>query len=199
MLVGGPWRLFVFVAVAFDELADEGVGGGEELVGRAFEVDEAFAEVDDAVGDRADAAHVVGDDDGSAAVVELSAADEPVDAVGDDGVEACGGFVVEDAARAADDGAGEGGAFAHAAGECGGEFVAVVGEADGGEDLVDAGVHVRGVLHAGFAEREGDIFCDGETVEEGAVLEEHADFAAVGAELAFVERGDFGVVDDDGA
>lgn len=51
MLVGGPWRLFVFVAVSFDELADERVGGGEELIGRAFEVDEAFAEVDDTVGD----------------------------------------------------------------------------------------------------------------------------------------------------
>ena len=38
-----------------------------------------------------------------------------------------------------------------------------------------------------------------EAIEQCAALEHHADFFADGAQLAFVEAGDFGVVDVDGA
>ena len=69
----------------------------------------------------------------------------------------------------------------------------------GGKDFVDAGLEFRSVAETGFDEREGDVFgyCHG--IEEGTVLEEHADFASVGPELAFRESGDFRAVDGDGA
>ena len=48
--------------------------------------------------------------------------DELDDGGGGDGVEAAGGGVVEDEVGVGDDGAGDGDAAAHAAGELGGEF-----------------------------------------------------------------------------
>ena len=39
---------------------------------------------------------------------------------------------------------------------------------------------------AAFAEGEGDVFADGEGVEERAILEDHGDFAADGLHLLLV-------------
>jgi hypothetical protein len=129
----------------------------------------------------------------------LKAFDEVVDDVGDDGVEAGSGFVVEDDFGASDDGAGDADAFAHATGEVDGHFFCVGVEFDDFEGLLDAAFDFGGVFDASFDEGEGDVLGDGEAIEEGGVLEEVADAAAEGGELAFGEAAEGGAVELDGA
>jgi hypothetical protein len=141
----------------------------------------------------------VGDDEGGDFIIFFEAADEVVDGIGDDGVEAGGGFIVEDALGVSDDGAGESDAFAHAAGEFDGHFLEVFFEFNDAEGFADAIFESFVIADTGFAEGEGDVLGDVHGVEEGAVLEEDAEFAADGAEFAFLEVRDFGAIDDDGA
>ena len=190
---------FADVGAAEDEVLDSGVGGIAKLSGGAVEVNSTVAEESDAIGDVVDAGHVVGDDDGSDLEVVFESADEVIDGIGDDGVEAGGGFIVEDAFGVPDDGAGEADAFTHAAGEFDGHFVEVFFEFDDAEGFADAFFEFFVVADAGFVEGEGDVLGDVHGIEEGAVLEEDAEFAADGAELAFFHVRDIGAVDGDGA
>jgi hypothetical protein len=72
-------------------------------------------------------------------------------------------------------------------------------EFDDFEGFLDAAFDFGGVFDAGFDEGEGDVLGDGEAIEEGGVLEEVADAAAEGGELAFGESAEGGAVELDGA
>ncbi len=98
-----------------------------------------------------------------------------------------------------DDGAGEADAFFHAATQFGRVAIVDVGQTDKLEGLVDE----LGDLFSGEAgvlqQVEGDVFFDGEGVEEGGLLEDHAD--AVLLQVVFdrsgagdAVQGDFTVV-----
>jgi hypothetical protein len=71
-------------------------------------------------------------------------------------------------------------------------------EFDDFEGFLDAAFDFGGVFDAGFDEGEGDVLGDGEAIEEGGVLEEVADAAAEGGELAFGESAEGGAVELDG-
>jgi hypothetical protein len=140
-----------------------------------------------AVGDLENAAHVMGDDDGGHAVALLHAQNHLVDDVGADGVEAGVRLVVEDALAAADDGTGDAGALAHAAGECRGVFFQMLGEIDGLQRFQHAAFDFRLVAHAAFDQREGHVFLHGHAVKQRGSLEEHADLLADRGHLALLE------------
>lgn len=182
-----------------EEIVEEGVGRGGKFVRSTFPVNFSFFHENDAVGDAGDAAHFVGDDDVGDVVFDLELFDEVVDGVGGDRVEAGVRFVVEDDAGALDDGAGEGNAFAHSAGEFGGHFVHVLAEADDVEGFLDAAFEADFVLDSLFNEREGDVLTDAHGVKEGTVLEHDADFLACFLELAFGEVSDVDPINFDGA
>lgn len=138
-----PWRARAFgfdVVAAVDtlqELLDAEVGVLLELFEGALCRDFAVQEEEAVLGDLAGAVHVVGDDDAGDAEFFAEFVDELVDAIGADGIEAGGGFVVEDDAGFEDDGAGEGNALALAAGELSGEFVLDSIEIDKFEGVMD--------------------------------------------------------------
>ncbi len=140
----------------------------------------------------------VGDDErgglGDVALLD----DEVDDGGGGDGVEAAGGGVVEDEVGLGDDGTRDGDATAHASGELGGKLLDSVFELDEAERLDDAGVN----LFFGetiFVKTVGDVIADGERVEEGGLLEDHADVAAKFEEIDLAHVGDVLAEDVDGA
>lgn len=91
--------------------------------------------------------------------------DEVDDGGGGDGIEAAGGGVVEDEVGIGDDGAGDGDAATHSAGEFGGELLDCVFERYELERFDDAAVDLLfgDVI---FVEAVGDVVADGEGVEE---------------------------------
>ena len=102
--------------------------------------------------------------------------DEFDDGGGGDGVEAAGGGVVEDQVGLGDDGAGDGDAAPHASGEFGRELLDGVFELDELERFDHAVVSLF-FRDAIFVEAVGDVVFNGEGVEEGGLLEDHADAA----------------------
>lgn len=142
----------------------------------------------DPVGEVESAAHVVGDDEGSDAAFVLDGADDLVDANGTFGIESGGGFVVEDDFGFHDDGASQADEFLHTTGDLGG--VAIF-EGPREMDGFELGTDAVGDLGVGeaevFAQRVGDIFKDGQGVEEGGELEDHRDAFADIKELGFAE------------
>jgi hypothetical protein len=96
------------------------------------------------------------------------------------GVEFAGRFIVEEELGIGDEGAGDGGAFFHAAGEFAWVAVFVVLEVDEFEFLADDFGDFGGRLEAMFAEVEADVFADGEGPEECAGLEDHGHAVFVG-------------------
>lgn len=124
--------------------------------------------------------------------------DEVDDGGGGDGVEAAGGGVVEDEVGLGDDGAGDGDAAAHAAGELGRELVDGLGELDELEDLSDAVADIF-FGDVGLKKTVTDVVFDREGVEEGRLLEDHADAGAELVEIVFGHGGDILTEDADGA
>ena len=117
----------------------------------------------------------MGDDDAGDAELPAQPVDQQVDLPRNHGVEAAGGFVVEDDFGAGHDGAREADALAHAAGDAVGEFDAGVGEAHHFELFAGAGADFGvGELRA-LAEREAYVVLDVQPLEEGAALEEDAE------------------------
>ncbi len=169
------------------ELLDAEVGVLLELFEGAMCRDFAVQEEEAVLGDFAGAVHIVGDDDAGDAEFFAKFVDELVNAIGADGVEAGGGFIVKDDAWLEDDGAGEGDALALAAGELGGEFVLDAFEVNEFEGVMNLVAALRfgecGVLD----EWEGDVVSDGHGVKEGRELEEKADLEADGCQIAFAE------------
>ena len=110
--------------------------------------------------------------------------DEVVDVTSQDGVEAGGGFVVEDDARVGGDGPGDGDALGHAAGELVAVFLDHVVDVEGCccQAFADAGGDFW-LGHLGvLAEPEGDVVKDG-AAEQGVSLKDdlpvEADFVEV--------------------
>jgi len=199
---------------------EPGVVGVDEFFGGAVEDDFAFVEdqefgavVDAVVGDlldlfslRIEAAageevgvlNAMGDDErgglGDVALFD----DEVDDGGGGDGVEAAGGGVVKDEVGIGDDGAGDGDAAAHSSGEFGGELFDGVFEGDELERFDDAAVDLL-LGDVIFVKAVGDVVTDGEGVEEGRLLEDHADAAAEFEEVDFGHGGDVVAEDVDGS
>ena len=98
----------------------------------------------------------------------------------------------------ADEGAGDGDATPHAAGEAGGKERDGFLKADKAERLVDAAVDFF-IGNAFLDELVGDIIADGEGVEECAFLKDHAGTGAEGKELLLWHAGDFLAEEMDGA
>ncbi len=129
----------------------------------------------------------MGDDDARHAHGAFEFDDELVDAVGADGVEPGGGFVVEHDAGFEDDGAGKGDAFALTARKLSGQFFLDSVEVNGCERLRDLFLSFRGGELGVLDEGEGDVLGDGHGIEERAHLEEQPDLEADGAQLALAE------------
>src|SRR5690606_34503516 len=172
------------------ELVDQRIGGVAHLFGGSGGDDPAVVQHGHAVADAERGGHLVGDDDAGDAGGLVEADDQLVEPRDGDGVEPGGGLIVADDPRVQGDGAGDAGAFAHAAGELGGQAVGGGAQADELElhlhDDVDGLVVEVGVLTQG----QGDVLGDGHRVEQRARLEAHADHAAVLVDLALVERAD---------
>ena len=121
----------------------------------------------DGDGRRAEAAHLFND--------------QVVDRVGGNRVETRRRFVEEDQVRFGNDRAGERDAFLHAAGDFGRVQVGHICTEAYFFQCLDCPFFRLATLHAiGIDQAEGDILPDGETVEQGACLEQHADTGAHG-------------------
>jgi hypothetical protein len=116
----------------------------------------------------------VGDEEDGHGLGEPEGAEVVVEAVSGELVEGAEGLVEEEEARARDEGAGEGGAHAHAAGELGGEAVDGVPEADVGEGVA-GDVAALGGGDIGELEGQGDVIEDAAPGEEVGVLEDERD------------------------
>src|ERR1017187_9596882 len=124
--------------------------------------------------------------------------DQLDDGGGGDGIEAAGGGVVEDEVGVRDDGTGDGDAAAHASGDLRRELCDCLLQLDELERLDDAAV---GVIFGNmlFVEAVGDVVFDVDGVEEGGLLEDHADVGAQRVEVALGHGGDLLAEDADGA
>src|SRR5579859_6882174 len=130
----------------------------------------------------------MGGEERSDTVDIAQAEDEADDGLRGDRVEAGGGGIVEDDGRTCDQGAGDGYATAHAAREVGGKRIEGVSELHEAEDLADARFDFVGVDTV-FVKAIGDVFSDGERVEERAFLKDEANLAADAEEFGFGDAG----------
>src|SRR5580704_63040 len=120
----------------------------------------------------------------SYAVNVAEAKDQSDDRLRRNGIEPRGGRIVKNDLRAADEGACDGNAAAHATGKFGRKLIESVFELDEFQDFADALVDF-GFIDAIFAETVGDVVGDGHGVEERAFLEDEADLAAEIEEIDF--------------
>ena len=120
----------------------------------------------------------MGDDDGRDSLVLADLPDEEADAVRDNGVQACGGLVIQQAFRRGDDGPGYGYALDHASGEAGRHFFLLPQQVHGVQGGGDARVQLLFIPDSFLAQREGDVFPYAEGVEECPLLEHEAYFTA---------------------
>ena len=135
----------------------------------------------------------MGDEERSHAGAAVQAQDLLADDDGGEGVQLAGGFIIEDELGLDDEGAGDGGAFFHAAGEFGGRLVDGVGEADIRQFLPHDGADLLRRFQPVFAEVEAHVFADGQGAQEGAGLEDEG-HAVFGGDL---RAGDGFAVDQD--
>ena len=141
--------------------------------------DAAVIEHGDPVGDLADAGHVVGDRQGSGAKLLDAAADQIVDDIGHDRIEAGGRLVEEDDLGLAGDCPGEADALLHAARELGGEQIGRLGHETDAAQCLDGDLFGLGALDGVTGHQaEGDVFPDRQAVEQSTALKQHAELAA---------------------
>jgi hypothetical protein len=135
---------------------------------------------------------------GSDAESVAQAHDESDDRLRSDGVESCGGRIVEHDRRPIDQSAGDGDAAAHATGKFGREFIDGVFHLYEAERFADVQFDLI-FGHVFFAKTEGYVVGDVERIEERAFLKYEADVAAKIEELDFVQLGEFVTHDPDAA
>ena len=171
------------LGAAVDELVDIGVAGMVDLGGRAVPDDAALVQHRDAVGDLARADHVVGDRDRGGAELAHAFDDQLVDHVGHDRVEPGGRLVEEDDLGLGGDGAGERHALLHAARQLGRAAARRLRARARPRRASASAISLRRVpRHAApLDQAEGDVLPDAQRVEQGAALEQHAEFAASAA------------------
>lgn len=121
----------------------------------------------------------MGDEEDGHGLFDPEGAEVVVEAVSSELVEGAEGFVEEEEARICDEGAGEGGAHSHAAGELGGIAEDGVFEADVGEGFA-GDLAAFGGGEAGELEGEGDVIEDAAPREEVSILEDEGDGGARG-------------------
>jgi hypothetical protein len=127
----------------------------------------------------------VGDHDGGHAEAALEGADLLAQAGADAGVERGERLVEQEEAGGGGQRAGEGHALLLAAGELDGVFRALLGQADEGEQLGDAGGDL-GPAAAAVDEAVGDVVEDAEVGKERVGLEDDAEVALGGRRVADV-------------
>src|SRR5262249_20507306 len=118
---------------------------------------------------------VVGDDDLGGAASVADAPDQLPDLLGEERIEIRGRLVVEDELGVDRQGAGDGHALAHAAGELARQLGLGARELDLLEDAADGGRDLRRTLAAALAQAEADVLVHGQRAQEGGVLEHHGD------------------------
>ena len=164
-------------------MTDAGVVGLSHFVGGSFGDDLSGPHQVDAVGDGKGFGDIVGDHDGAGFHRLGDLADEFGDDGEGDGVQSGEGLVVQDEVGVQGDGAREGDAPCHSAGEFGGMQQGGAAQPDGLEfeqgEVADGGEGQAGVLAHG----EGDIVQGGEVGEQAVELEHHSDFAAEAVEF----------------
>jgi hypothetical protein len=199
---------------------EPGVGGLDQLVGSAVEDDLAFiqdekfrAVVDSAIRDWFDLSGLLietvsGQEEGvlqamrdyqRRCVADVALFDDEIDDGGRcDGIESTGGGVVKDEVRLGDDGAGDGDAASHSAGELGRKLRDRLLEFNESEGLDDSLVCLffGDVL---FVEAIGHVVFYGEGIEECRLLKDHADTFAQLEEIGFPHLGDVFAKDANGA
>ena len=144
--------------------------------GRTLPDDRALVDHGDAVGDFPRASHVVGDGERGRAELVSTRHDEVVDDIGHDGVEPGRRLVEEDDLGPGRDRAGEAHPLAHAAGERGRvEIGRVLTQTHLGEGLNGNASRLAARRAVRLDQTEGDVLPHLQAVEEGCVLEQHAD------------------------
>jgi hypothetical protein len=131
----------------------------------------------------------MGGEQGGDAVDVAQAEDEADDGLRGDRVEPRGGRVVENDGGMGDEGTSDSDTTTHTAGEFGRKHVAGVAEFDEAEDFVHAGSDFV-FVNAIFVKAVGDIFADGEGVEQCAFLEDETDLAARREQFGLGQAGD---------
>tara|TARA_A100000171_G_scaffold43757_1_gene46020 strand:- start:1536 stop:2291 length:756 start_codon:yes stop_codon:yes gene_type:complete len=182
--------------VAFEHGSEVGAAdllGVDELLGCSLGEDAAVGEDVGAITDAEGLLDiVVGDEDGDAALGELS--DFFLEVFDGDGVDAGEWFVEEDELWVGDEGAGDLEFAAFAAGAGAGEVVCFVGEAELFEELGGASFAI-GAGELECLEDGQEVLLAGEALEDGGFLGEVA-HTHLGVSV-HGEAGDFGVVEDD--
>ncbi len=141
----------------------------------------------------------MGDDDTGETKLKLEALDEISDESGDKRIDHGGGFVIENGAGLSSKGTRDGDAPLLSGGEAGWQGVAQIGSIDEFEHAGDELLDLVFFEVACLAQREGDIFADGEGVKECAVLEDHGDIVANLLKSALVHSGHFPALHKNGA
>ncbi|MNN43623.1 hypothetical protein D3C81_1578690 [compost metagenome] len=112
-------------------------------------------------------------------------------------VKGAGGFVTQQNLRFGSQGAGDADALLLAAGELRRVLFRVIGQADAGQQFVDAGVDFLARQLAGQGQWQGHVVGDSLGGQQVEVLEDHPDLLAESAQIVGVERSDVFAVDDD--
>ena len=99
-------------------------------------------------------------------------------------IEGAGRLVGEQHPRLVRQRAGDGDALLLPAGKLGGVHVRLVAQIDQIQQLEHARLHI-GLLHAGVAQRIGDVFKHSRAIQQVEMLEDHADAPPHRAELSF--------------
>ncbi len=182
-------QIFLDVGVLGAEEIDEGAGegdaaflkddeGGVGIDAVVFDALHAvFFQVEAMRGQGEGVLQAMGDQQGGALIDVALLHDQLNNSGGGDGVEAAGGRVIEEKLGLGDDGAGDGDAAAHATGKLVRKFFDGVFELDKSQTLEDTAIDVFLIIPL-FEHAIGDIVADGERVEQGTLLEDHADVAA---------------------
>src|SRR6185436_13197613 len=187
------------LAAALDELAHEHVARDLRLGRRAGELHPALVQQRHAVAHLPRAVQVVRHHDRRHVHALLDRADEVVDDVGHDRIQAGRRLVVEDIGRIDGHRAREANALLHAARERGGLHVLDALEPDPGQPLGDATMDLVIADPQVLAHRQRDVLADGERIEQRSALEQHAEAPAHAVQLGLVQVCDVLAVHDDAA
>ncbi len=179
----------VFLAdLSIDELLHDGVGMIADMVGIAVGDNVALMEHYDAIGDLIGALHIVGNNDCSNAELALKFENKLIDDVRANRIQSRCRLVVEQYFRIQCDSAGQGHAFALAAGEIGGKVVLKSVEANHSKLGLDQVFDLAPVPDAAvLADGEYYVVKDAQTVEEGSTLKEEAVVCADMIEIPLAE------------
>ena len=187
------------VCVESEELLDVGIGAFQKIMNGSKKSGVAGVQEKDQIGQANGEAHVVCYYDAGDAELELEALNKVADAASHDGIDHGGGLVVKDGLGLGGQRAGDGDAAPLAGGEAGGQQMNGFARADQVEQAGNELLNLVLLQTALFAQREGDVFADGEGVEERAVLEDHGDVLADFLEASLIERGNVLAVDANAA